>query len=186
MAGFSDRVYARLPLPLQNAAIGVYGYLWKKRRYGGIFERELHGFKEREAYGVDDWRSYQTLQLRKLLVHAFETVPYYQRMYATAGFCVDDLRRFELEDLKRLPYLEKDALRRFGKTEMVSTKTEPKGAFFATSGSTGTPTSILFSHAFHQRWSAAFEARIRHWAGLDRQMARGMIGGRRIIQTQGS
>jgi phenylacetate-CoA ligase len=33
----------------------------------------------------------------------------------------------------------------------------------------------------HQRWSAGFEARIRHWAGIDRFTPRGMIGGRRVI-----
>ena len=33
----------------------------------------------------------------------------------------------------------------------------------------------------HQKWSAAFEARIRNWAGLTRLDSRGMIGGRRII-----
>jgi phenylacetate-CoA ligase len=33
----------------------------------------------------------------------------------------------------------------------------------------------------HQKWSAAFESRIRNWAGLSRFDSRGMIGGRRII-----
>jgi phenylacetate-CoA ligase len=33
----------------------------------------------------------------------------------------------------------------------------------------------------HQRWSAGFEARIRHWAGVDRFTPRGMIGGRRVV-----
>jgi phenylacetate-CoA ligase len=33
----------------------------------------------------------------------------------------------------------------------------------------------------HQLWSAAYEARVRHWAGVDRFMSRGMIGGRRIV-----
>jgi phenylacetate-CoA ligase len=33
----------------------------------------------------------------------------------------------------------------------------------------------------HQKWSAAFEARIRNWAGISRFDARGMIGGRRVV-----
>lgn len=183
MARASERLYASLPVFLQDAAISLYGYTWNRRRFGGVFEEELRRFKEREAYGREQWRAYQTEQLCRLLVHAFETVPYYRRVYAAAGFTAEDFRRFEPEDLRRLPYLEKEDLRRFGSTELLSSRREPGGAFFASSGSTGTPTRILYSHAFHQRWSAAFEARIRHWAGLDRHVPRGMIGGRRIIQA---
>ncbi len=148
-----------------------------------MFEKELLGFKNREGYNKEQWQAYQTTELRRLLVHAFETVPYYQRVYSKAGFGADDLQSFELEDLKRLPLLEKDDLRRFCRSDLLTWKREAGGEFFASSGTTGTPTSILYSHAFHQRWSAAFEARIRHWAGLDRTMPRGMIGGRRIMLT---
>ena len=55
--------------------------------------------------------------------------------------------------------------------------------FYSSSGSTGTPTSIYYSNRFHQTWSAAFEVRIREWAGIDRFTARGMIGGRKISQA---
>ena len=33
----------------------------------------------------------------------------------------------------------------------------------------------------HQQWSALFEARVRNWAGVTRNDARGMVGGRRIL-----
>ncbi len=56
-----------------------------------------------------------------------------------------------------------------------------RGSFFSSSGSTGTPTSIFFSKETHQKWSAAFEARIRNWAGVSRFDRRGMIGGRRVV-----
>jgi len=48
-------------------------------------------------------------------------------------------------------------LEKFGTTELLSSRLESKGEFFASSGSTGTPTQILFSYPMHQRWSAAFE-----------------------------
>ena len=166
---------------LQNVAISTYGLHWKRRRYGGAFESALWGFKERESYSKEQWRSYIAVELCRLVSHAYETVPYYYRTFSAAGFTADDFRRFEPEDLRRLPFLDKEDLRRFGRTDLVSSKRERGGVFFPSSGTTGTPTSILYSHAFHQRWSAAFEARIRHWAGLDRRMPRGMIGGRRII-----
>jgi len=182
MSLLQKHIYAHLPVIAQNWAISAYGYQWHKRRFGGIFEQELRGFKEREGYTAQQWRDYQTIQLRNLLVHAFETVPFYRKKYSQLGFNLTDFEKFELEDLNKLPYLEKEDLRRFGNNDLVSAKRENGGQFFSSSGSTGTPTQILFSQLFHQRWSAAFEARIRHWAGVNRFMPRGMIGGRRIIQ----
>ncbi len=181
MAFLQDKIYPRLPVFAQNWAISAYGYYWQKRRFGGIFKEELKKFKDREAFTAQQWRDYQTVELRKLLVHAFESVPFYREKYSKLGFTATQLGRFELEDLKKLPFLEKDELRKFGTTTLLSSKREKGGQLFSSSGSTGTPTKILFSLPFHQRWSAAFEARIRHWAGVDRFHPRGMIGGRRVL-----
>lgn len=178
-----DKIYSHVPVWLQNIGVSAYGYRWKKRRFGGIFKGELKLFKNREDYSKNQWREYQTIELRKILVHAFDTVPFYNKKYKEHGYTSSSFNRFELEDLKKLPYLEKDELRQFGKTTLLSSKKEKKGSFYYSSGSTGTPTGIYFSHSFHQRWSAAFEARIRHWAGIDRFHSRGMIGGRRIIKN---
>lgn len=177
----ADKYYKVLPPSLQNIAASAYGWYWKRRRYGGVFSEELDRFRRRENYSAEQWRSYQTDRLRELLVHAFETVPFYRAKYSAAGYSLKDFQCFELEDLKNLPYLEKQELREYGRSSLVSSKRERGGSFFASSGSSGTPTSILFSHAFHQRWSAAFEVRVRSWAGLDNKVPRGMIGGRRVV-----
>lgn len=179
--GVAQRLYSKLPVPLQNLSVSAYGYFWMKRRFGGLFEQELAAFKDREAFSVQQWDEYETLQLRKLLLHAFRTVPYYRDSFTNAGLTETKLSTLDRADLVKLPFLEKDDLRKFGKTSLLSTTLEKGGEFFASSGSTGTPTQILFSHPMHQRWSAGFEARIRHWAGVDRFTARGMIGGRRVV-----
>jgi phenylacetate-CoA ligase len=124
---------------------------------------------------------YSTQELRRLLLHAFDTVPYYEKSFRAAGLGRTTLASFGLSALEKLPFLGKDDLRMFGRTELVSRVPESGGEFFSSSGSTGTPTQILFSHAMHQRWSAGFEVRIRHWAGVDRFTPRGMIGGRRVV-----
>jgi len=178
---FLSAIYKFSPVWFQNIGISLYGYYWNKRRFGGIFKKELQGFKEREFYTKEQWKEYQTKKLRQLLLHAYDTVPFYTEKYSKAGFIRHDFEKFTLEDIKRLPFLTKDELRHFGTTILLSTQCEPKGKFYSSSGSTGTPTQILFSPAMHQRWSAGFEARIRHWAGVDRFHRRGMIGGRRIL-----
>ena len=181
MSFWQQKVYPSLPVFAQNLAISAYGYYWHKRRFGGIFKEEVRGFLEREGFSAQQWRDYQTVQLRKLLVHAYENVPLYRERYSDHGLSLSQIRRFELEDLSKLPFLTKDDLRKFGTSTLLSHKREIGGTFFSSSGSTGTPTQILYSYAFHQRVNAFMEARVRHWAGVSGATPRGMIGGRRII-----
>jgi phenylacetate-CoA ligase len=177
----ATKVYAQSPIWLQNLGVSAFGYTWQRRRFGGIFEPTLRGFKDRELFNKKQFEDYQTLQLRRLLVHAFETVPHYHNAFNALGFNALNLEKFELKDLPKLPFLAKNTLRTLGTTDLVSQKPEAQGCFFGSSGSTGTPTQILFSPAMHQRVSAATEARVRHWAGLTQHDPRGMIGGRRIL-----
>ena len=180
MGGLS-KFYAKSAIWIQNLGISLYGWKWQKRRFGGDFEAHLKAFQSREFRSREQWKKYQLDELRKLLVHAFETVPFYKEKYSAVGLTSADLAQMDWFGFKQLPFLEKDELRKFGTTTMVSEKPESDGEFYASSGSTGTPTEILYSTAFHQRWSAVFESRIRHWAGIDRFHPRGMIGGRRVV-----
>lgn len=182
MSPFLNKLYGILPYPIQNIGISAFGWKWNRRRFGGIFKAELSACKIREQFSTSQWKEYQTAQLRILLHHAASTVPYYTQLFNSLQLDVDALSQMTLDDLIKIPVLEKNALREYGETTLISRRLEPKGEFYASSGSTGTPTQILFSAPMHQRWSALFEARIRHWAGLSIHDARGMIGGRRIIQ----
>src|SRR5690606_10512291 len=123
---------------------------WKKRRFGGVFENELREYKRREQFTDGQWNDYQNNELRRILVHAFETVPYYKDAFTKAGLGLSALSNLTVAELQRIPFLEKDTLRKFGTTTMLSSKLEKGGNFFASSGSTGTPTQILFSHPMHQ------------------------------------
>nr|WP_298996096.1 hypothetical protein [uncultured Allomuricauda sp.] len=173
-------LYKKSPVFIQNIFISAYGLHWKKRRLGGVFKKQVGEFKKRETFSKEQWKEYQTKELRKLLAHAYNTVPYYKTLYSECGFKAKDFNAFEIENLKELPYLEKDELRKFGITTLLSTNRE-KGSFLSSSGSTGTPVKVYFTKEAHQIWSAAYEARVRNWAGVDFKMKRGMIGGRRIL-----
>lgn len=178
-----NKIYFSLPIPFQNLAISTFGYYWYRRRFSGIYKCELLGFREREYFSIDQWREFQTVQLRRLLTHAFENVPFYKEKFSKFGFNIEHFKRFEIEDLPKLPILEKNDLRLFGKTTLLSAIKEKKGSFFSSSGSTGTPTSILYSNNFHQRVNAVMESRVRNWAGVSSNNSRGMIGGRRILEN---
>ena len=172
--------YKILPVFLQNFGISLYGFYWKKRRNSGAFYSQIQKFSQREQSSSEDWITYQTKELRKLLIHSFTNVPFYKKKYTQAGFKLEDFENFYLKDLKKLPFLEKKDLREFGDNDLLSNNREA-GSFFSSSGSTGTPIQVFFSKYFHQKWSAAYEVRVRNWAGVNHKMRRGMIGGRRII-----
>jgi len=179
--GLQEKIYEHSPVFIQNLLISAFGYRWKNRRFGGIFQNEYKAAQERESYSKQEWNNYQQKKLQQLLQHAFATVPYYKEAFAKAGFTARSLKNFQLTDLHQLSVLLKDDLRKHGSTLLVSSIKEKGGSFFSSSGSTGTPVKILYSHAMHQRWFAIFEARIRNWAGVTSFTPRGMIGGRRII-----
>lgn len=180
MSRYIEKIYEYIPLILQNFVISLYGLYWRNRRYGKFFHENILEFKKRELFSKEEWIDYQTLQLRKILIHSFNNVPFYKKKYSELGFTESDFYKFSLEDLKKLPVLEKEDLRKHGDNTLLST-IRKKGKFISSSGSTGTPVKIYYSKQFHQIWQAAYETRVRNWAGVNYKMSRGMIGGRRIL-----
>ncbi len=180
MSLVQDKIYPKMPVFVQNLMISAFGFQWQQRRFGGCYLDLLKEVKSREFNTSEQWSEYQTQELRKLLVHAYGHVEFYRGKYKAAGLTEKDLSNISLSDLKHIPFLEKDELRRFGTTKLLSDKLS-RGLFISSSGSTGTPTKIYLPRYFHQRFTALMEARVRNWAGVSKDTPRGMIGGRRIM-----
>ena len=167
MNAIFENVYYKLPVFLQNWAITLFGLYWYKRRFGGVFHKELILCKERSFFTHEEWIIYQESLLRKLLLHAFDTVPYYQLAFQENNIERDSLNNITLNNISMLPFLEKDTFRHLGGTELLSKELEVDGAYYHSSGSTGTPTKTLYSLRMHQTYYSIFEARINNWAGVD-------------------
>ena len=178
----ATNLYNKSPELIRNIGLNSYGYYLKRRKYGGNFNQYCQEFRMRSFYSESEWNTYQTQQLRKLLIHSYKNVPYYRDSLRNAGFQQIDLENFKLNDLVNIPILSKNDLRKYYSSKLLSEK-RTSGIFIPTSGSTGTPVKIFFSRKFHQLWSAAFEVRIREWAGISRKDSRATIGGRRIVPT---
>lgn len=179
-SSISNSVLRYAPIWFQNLSISLYGFYWYNRRHGKVFYNHLNQFSSRNNFGEEDWKKYQEKSLQELLVHAFKSVPFYYKKYSDAGFTLRDFENFHLTDLKELPFLEKEDLRIHGEGLLLSNN-KSNGTFLSSSGSTGTPIKVFFSKEMHQKWMAAYEVRVRNWAGVNYKMRRGMIGGRRII-----
>jgi phenylacetate-CoA ligase len=108
----------------------------------------------------------QLLQLRSLLAHAITQVPYYREVLPQAGIVpgaiqtIDAFRRIPL--LSRRTYQEKAAA--------FESRSVPPGTVATgsrqTSGSSGTPITVLQTNLVHLWWCAFF-LRDLAWAGVD-------------------
>lgn len=140
----------------------VYPLYW---RYRGLRVGKLIPF-----YMQNQWRSPDELQeaqwtgLKRLLSHAYRTVPYYRRSMQELGCRPDDIQ--SLEDFARLPLLTKDDILQSGSDLLSHAVPLRRLIEDSTGGSTGK--NIRFfedRHELAHRFAAVI--RCDRWAGLN-------------------
>src|SRR5690348_7531804 len=104
---FAERFYPFMPVWVQNAGISLYGLGYKRERLGGDFERYVREFRERDGWSCSQMAEYVDQQLRTLLLHAFESVPYYRNKWNAAGKTAKEIGSMSAADLPRLPQTTK-------------------------------------------------------------------------------
>ncbi|MBV9212118.1 MAG: phenylacetate--CoA ligase family protein [Actinobacteria bacterium] len=179
MQGVAERVYAALPVPLQHTGVSAYGYMWRHRRMGGKFQAYRRGFVAREGFTSDQWEAWQTNRLREMISLAAEA-PAYRRVFGEIGLARLDLDRFKLEDLERLPILDKDQVRQDPRSFCPGGAPSLEARPYHTSGSTGTPITVYHSGSDLRRWYALVDARYQTVVGITYGMPRATFSGRRV------
>ena len=107
-------------------------------------------------------RRRQWLAVRRLLKHAYETVPFYRARFDTAGLHPADFN--SLDDLARLPVLTKTDIRANGEALRSEAYRGGKLTLKKTSGSTGVPLCVALDEASLQ-WKRACTIRSDEWSG---------------------
>jgi phenylacetate-CoA ligase len=130
--------------------------------YGGLGRRMME-LEEREHLPLEENRNRQWQDLRRLLRHAEESSPFYQRRFADANLHADEIQSFE--DLAKIPPLTRDDLRHHLE-DIYSRKFRREDLKqSATGGTTDTPVPILRSSE-SIRWKNAVLLRLNAWAGF--------------------
>ncbi|MCL2318823.1 MAG: phenylacetate--CoA ligase [Treponema sp.] len=112
-----------------------------------------------------DLEAVQLSKLKTVVGWALRT-PFYKERLPKAGIkSPDDIK--SLEDLKRIPYTTKEDLRKGFPYGFVSVPLEDVVRLHASSGTTGTPTTIYYTAADLKRW-ADYMARCIQGAGCTR------------------
>ena len=134
----------RLAYDLVARRDGRRGWQRHRRAFGALAEVSP---REAEARSLD--------ALRRILVHAYETVPFYRNAWNAIGFVPSPATTFA--DLARLPVVTKDDLR-YRRGEMVSSAYDVRRLDVdLTGGTTGTQTSFYRDRActtarFGRQW----------------------------------
>jgi len=183
MAHPLERIYPHFPVWAQNLGISLYGYAYKKERLGGCFEEHVRRFHERAEWTGERLREYTDGELRRILLRAFDLVPYYSREWRARGISRARLEKFTTADLPCLPVLSKHDLRADPDSFVARDVPPRKIHRYYSSGTTGTPITSFCTSADHQRFFAAREARSFQWAGVSLRRPRAMMGGRMISPT---
>jgi len=178
VAGLKDRIYRKLPIPLQHGVVSAFGLYWNRYRFSGKFSTELQGFLTREYYTREKWKSYQEHQLRTLLMMAFQRVPYYRDTWKRLGIHEAQLQQFTLEDLSWLPLVEKQVARDNPMSLLVDGVPSKRHTIAHTSGSTGMPVATYWLPEERQRSLAIREGRECHFARVSYRLPRATFSGR--------
>lgn len=125
----------------------------------GIKFAKFYNFlMESQWWPKEKLEGFQNERLKIIIKHAYENVPYYRKIFDERGLKPKDIEC--KEDLKLLPILTKDDVRRHFNEVFANNWRDFKPSIMHTSGSTGEP----LSHYIDRKLSMMISACVwRHW-----------------------
>lgn len=172
-----ESLYLRMPSPLQDLAVSVQGYLYRRQRFGRSFQDEYSFLKATEFSSALQLELVQAARLRRMLLHATQKVPFYRGWLS--GRDIESIRPGDMEALQAIPITEKSSLREQPTAFMNEGRIEKGAIAWNTSGTTGSPMSYYYSRNAVSR-QYAFVERYREEAGVNRRLRRAQFTGKLI------
>ena len=157
-----QRVYERLPVFLQEAALSVYGRRLLRERFDPDFEARLGRLLEVERDSPEQHRAYQEQRLRTVVRRAFAHVPFHRRRMEKLGLGPDDVST--LEGLARLPVLSREEIHEHLGDMLAGDVRRETLLLGHTSGTTGSPLEFWWDRRVCV-WNNLMLYRARAWAG---------------------
>lgn len=161
---FLDKIYLSSPIFMQTLMLNTKALELYFERYGRKFNKVYEEFQKNQSLSLAEMENYQASRLRKLVHHAYETVPFYNKRFKFHGIRPQDIE--SVEDIKKLPILTKaDINTNFN--DMLSTTVSSRQIRTGhTSGTTGTPLNVLYDiHTCVVHHAA--DRRQKEWAGMN-------------------
>lgn len=164
MLSSSSSFRKELPLPAR------VGYGWLKRKFvphpiwdNDYFKRYYEWLQETQWWSRDQLEELQLGQLRAMVGHAYENVPYYRRVFDERRVKPEDISA--LVDLQKLPFLTKEDVRENSDDLIARNIDRDRLRHYTTAGSTGVPLGVYHDEHTTDQREQAFILRQWGWAG---------------------
>ena len=99
--GIINRIVKKQPTYIKKL---YYNLVPFKQRYGKVYSETCDFLDEVDNWGYERSLDYQFNELKKILKHSKENVPYYGKLFANYEF---DIKIQSFNDIQKLPYLTK-------------------------------------------------------------------------------
>lgn len=169
------------PVFLQNIALSIYGLKSQYIRYGGNYTKYYKTASSHLKYTQTELNAYIESTLIKTINDAVENAPYYGELFQRENIPSNTIKT--IEDLKKIPVLEKDEVRKAPQNFINKTFNTNRLLVIHTTGTTGTPLKV-YSNAETRQRNYAFYNRFLNQAGIAFKRKRATFGGRIIVPSR--
>lgn len=133
------KVYDNSPIRIQNFLMRLESYRLNKKRYGSVYSDYLTELENKDYTDLKRARENQQQEMKKLIAHAVSNSKFYREFYKHV-----DLESIQtINDLKKLPVLEKETVRE--RSQDIYTVPEEHAIPSNTSGTSGIPLRVLYT-----------------------------------------
>lgn len=181
MKSIAENLFLKSPVFLQNIALSIYGLKSQYIRLGGNYQNYYDRASSHLKYTQTELNAYIESVLIKTINDAVENVPYYRELFQRENIPSHAIK--SIEDLKRIPILEKDEIRKAPRNFVNETFNANSLLIIHTTGTTGTPLKI-YSNAETRQRNYAFYNRFLNQAGIAFKRKRATFGGRIIVPAK--
>jgi phenylacetate-CoA ligase len=171
-------MYDWTPVAVQNLALSAFSARLDQQRYGGRFAEFRALLDESQGWSAARMQAWQDGQLRRIVRHAYEHVPYYRELFDQHGIRVDGFAG--REHLHKIPILTKETIKK--RLPDLLSRAYPRRSLYEghTSGTTGSPLTVFYSSDMLAMNYAVLDRQYR-WSGVNMQR-----GGDRVAVIRGN
>jgi len=175
-------LYNKSPIWTRNFASTGYGFLKSRKEKTKLFYQCLAELEESQWWSLEKLHDLQSQRLEKLIKHCADNVPYYQRVFAEYGIIPSQIQT--PDDLKKLPTLTKEDIRRNTDELIADNFDKKKLRAESTSGTTGTPLTVFMNNESYIHGRAII-FRQRKWAGyIEGKEWIGALSGYKVVPSK--